>query len=141
MYRRFFLPAALGLAISTPVAAGDLDIRIGGVNSGDGRIMVALFDAAEAFMGDDTQTAALMLPAQPGGVRALIGNLPPGRYAISVYHDANGNQALDTNLLGLPREGYGFSNDARGMAGPPSFEAASFEIGADPATVELTLSY
>ena len=92
-------------------------------------------------MGDDTQTAALMLPARKGVVRAVIGDLPPGTYAISVYHDANGNQELDTNMLGMPREGYGFSNDARGVAGPPSFQAASFKIGADPAVVDLRLSY
>ena len=141
MHRCLSLLIALGVTIAAPAVAGDLEIRVGGVNNGDGRVMVAVFDAAERVMGDDTQTAALMLPARKGVVRAVIGDLPPGTYAISVYHDANGNQELDTNMLGMPREGYGFSNDARGVAGPPSFQAASFEIGADPAVVDLRLSY
>ena len=141
MYRYLALLTTLGISIAAPAAAGDLEIRIGGVSDGGGRVMVALFDAAERFMDAETQTAALMLPARKGVVRAVIGDLPAGIYAISVYHDANGNQALDTNLLGMPREGYGFSNDARGIAGPPSFQAAAFEIGADPAVVDLRLSY
>lgn len=141
MYRCLSLLVTLGVTIVAPAVAGDLEIRVGGVNNGDGRVMVAVFDAAERFMGDNTQKAALMLPAQKGVVRAVIGDLPSGTYAISVYHDANGNQELDTNMLGMPREGYGFSNDARGVAGPPSFQAAAFEIGADPAVIELRLSY
>ncbi len=141
MYRYLVFLTALGISIAAPAAAGDLEIRIGGISNGDGRVMVAVFDAAERFMGEETQTAALMLPARKGMVRAVIGDLPAGIYAISVYHDANGNQELDTNMLGMPREGYGFSNDARGIAGPPSFQAAAFEIGADPAVVDLRLSY
>jgi uncharacterized protein (DUF2141 family) len=50
----------------------------------------------------------------------------PGTYAVSVVHDENSNGKLDTNFIGMPREGVGASNDAKGHMGPPKFSAASF---------------
>jgi uncharacterized protein (DUF2141 family) len=67
------------------------------------------------------------------------GTLPPaGSYAPVVLHDENMNGKLDTNWLGVPKEGYGFSNDARASVGAPSFDDASFVYHG--ATLELTIS-
>lgn len=55
-------------------------------------------------------------------------DLPYGNYAIAVYHDKNTNGELDTNLLGIPKEAYGFSNNARGRFGPASWSDAHFTI-------------
>ena len=57
--------------------------------------------------------------------------LPAGRYVVKSFADENGNAKLDTNLLGLPTERYGFSNDARGRMGPPGFDAAAVPLDAD----------
>jgi uncharacterized protein (DUF2141 family) len=65
-------------------------------------------------------------------------DIPPGTYAIAVVHDENMNGKLDTNLLGIPTEGYAFSNDAKGLLGAPSFSAASFPY--DGRDLELTIS-
>ena len=54
--------------------------------------------------------------------------LPQGRYAIGVFHDANRNNRLDTGLFGIPKEQFGFSNGASGRFGPPSFADAGFEL-------------
>ena len=67
--------------------------------------------------------------------RSVFEKLPHGEYAISVYHDANSNGELDSNLLRIPKEAYGFSNDARGAFGPPDYDQARFEFD-EP---ELTL--
>ena len=56
--------------------------------------------------------------------------LPDGIYAIGLYVDSNKNEKLDTNFLGIPTEQFGFSNNAKGRFGPPSFESASFELDA-----------
>jgi uncharacterized protein (DUF2141 family) len=61
------------------------------------------------------------------GHRGSFDDLPPGRYAIKLYHDANGNGELDTNMMGLPTEAYGFSGEG-GSMGPPPFEKAAFEV-------------
>ena len=59
----------------------------------------------------------------------------PGRYAVRAFADENGNGKLDTNLLGMPTERYGFSNDAKGNRGAPDFEAAAIGVDADLQTV------
>jgi uncharacterized protein (DUF2141 family) len=52
--------------------------------------------------------------------------IEPGTYALSAFHDKNGNGKLDTNFVGMPVEDYCASNDARGFMGPPSFEDSKF---------------
>ena len=65
-------------------------------------------------------------------------DIPPGTYALAVIHDENMDGKLDTNWFGVPTEGYGFSNDAQGWLGAPSFSAASFTY--DGRNLELTIS-
>ncbi len=64
---------------------------------------------------------------EPGSVTYRY-ELPPGTYAIGIFHDANLNNRLDNYFFGVPREQYGFSNNARGFMGPPSFEDAAFSV-------------
>jgi uncharacterized protein (DUF2141 family) len=65
-------------------------------------------------------------------------DLPPGQYAAVVFQDFNGNGKLDKNFLGIPKEPYGFSNDARGSAGPPKFSDAAVTLSPDGTTkIEL----
>jgi uncharacterized protein (DUF2141 family) len=65
-------------------------------------------------------------------------DIPPGTYALAVFHDENMNGKLDTNWLGIPTEGYGFSNDVKALLGAPPFSAASFQC--DAGTLDLTIS-
>lgn len=58
-------------------------------------------------------------------------DLPEGEYAVALFHDYNENQKLDTSRLGIPTEKYGFSNNARGFIGSPSFEKSKFHLGKD----------
>jgi uncharacterized protein (DUF2141 family) len=95
----------------------------------------------ELAMAEAKRVAAAMLPIDGSTARLVIGGLVPGRYAVSVIHDQNGNGKLDTNLVGLPTEGYGFSRDARGTIGPPGFEAAAFDLPAAGAKQIIKLGY
>jgi uncharacterized protein (DUF2141 family) len=65
----------------------------------------------------------------------------PGAYAISAYHDANRNGRFDQSFIGLPQEGYGFSNNPSTLLGPPSFRAARFVVPAEEARITIRLSY
>jgi uncharacterized protein (DUF2141 family) len=65
--------------------------------------------------------------------------LPEGEYAISVYHDANDNNKLDTGIFGIPSEGYGFSNNVKGFMGPPSYEKTKFSLTTDSMIVRINL--
>jgi uncharacterized protein (DUF2141 family) len=58
----------------------------------------------------------------------VINELKPGKYAFKYFHDENNDDKLNTNFMGIPKEGYGFSNNAKGSFGPPSFDKMVFEI-------------
>ena len=68
-------------------------------------------------------------------------NVTPGTYAIAVLHDENNNGKVDRALLMMPKEGYGFSRDAKVVMGPPKFKAAAFEVGAEPQTQAIKMRY
>jgi uncharacterized protein (DUF2141 family) len=100
-----------------------------------GTLNIGIFDTAEGFEAKD-RGGAKRRPGLVEGIRhAVEGSaarlaieLPEGRYAIKLFLDLNGNGEVDTNFLGIPKEPYGFSNNAKGTLGPPSFDAAAFTI-------------
>lgn len=83
-------------------------------------------------------TNVMVIKVRASQARCDFEDIPPGTYALAVIHDENMNGVLDTNALGIPREGYGFSNDARAWFGPPSFADASFHY--DGRGVDLTIA-
>jgi uncharacterized protein (DUF2141 family) len=80
----------------------------------------------------------MVIKIRKSQARCDFEDIPPGTYAMAVVHDENMNGKLDTNWAGVPTEGYGFSNNAKGVLGAPSFEAASFSY--DGRNVDLTMS-
>jgi uncharacterized protein (DUF2141 family) len=70
----------------------------------------------------------------------VFSNVNPGRYAAIAFPDENSNGKLDRNFLGLPTEPYGFSNNAQGFLGPPTFGAAAIALVGGNETVRLTLN-
>lgn len=127
--RPLLITLLLAAAASASPAAS-LEIEVSGLRSTEGMVLLAVYDQAEAWMKKPLRAAA----AQPGanGKSVIrLDNLPDGDYAISVIHDANGNRKLDSNVMGMPTEAYGFSNNASGNFGPPSFEAARFSVRGD----------
>jgi uncharacterized protein (DUF2141 family) len=68
-------------------------------------------------------------------------DLPAGVYAVSVFHDENMNQKLDKNFVGVPKEGYGASNDPKKKMGPPSFEETKFQLSGTEQSLEIKLMY
>ena len=68
-------------------------------------------------------------------------NVPPGKYAIALFHDENNNNKLDRALLMMPKEGYGFSRDAKVVMAPPKFAAAAFIVGSDPLSLAIRMRY
>ncbi len=79
--------------------------------------------------------------AMRGVTTVLVRGVPPGVYAVQVFHDANDNGRVDRNLLGIPTEGVGFSRDAPIFFGPPSFEDAKVWIKGALVTLDITLKF
>ncbi len=130
---------AVGIALAPATAlAGDLRVRIQGISEESGFIRVALFANASDFE-TSKQMAGIFTIARKSGVEVVFANLPPGRYGVSGFHDVNGNEDLDTTLIGIPKEPFGFSRNARGKLGMPSFEDLFVEIGSEDMTLEIEL--
>lgn len=72
-----------------------------------------------------------MLPVESADFVYVLKDIPLGTYAIAISQDVNGNGKQDTNWIGIPKEPYGFSNNAKGKMGPPDFEDAKFELTKD----------
>jgi len=134
---RFAIATAVALA-ATAAVAGEVDIRLHGVASSEGKVRLALFEDEAAFEAG-RQIAGVFVPANPDGVEIVFRGVPAGTYAISAYHDRNDNKELDRNLVGMPVEPFGFSNNARGTFGPPSFEKMSFAVSDAPVALEIHL--
>ena len=118
--------------------AGDLTIEVSGITPNRGKIYIAVYDVAESFPTPGRQLVGQVLDATAGHLTAHFKNLPAGQYAAVAFQDANGNGKLDKSFLGIPKESYGFSNGARGSAGPPKFSAAAITLGPDGTTqIEL----
>ena len=130
------LCASLLLAPLFAVAA-DLQVVVTHAPDGPAVLYAALYDSAAAYDGDKA-VATQMLPMRGGDVRLAFLGLPAGSYALKVFADANGNGKLDTNLLGLPTERYGFSKDATGQRSAPGFDAAALRLD-DGASVTTTI--
>ena len=118
----------------TATNADELIVRVDNIKEA-GEIHIAIYDNAEAFEADRGEkggaapgiTQGTIEMVEPGSVIYRY-ELPPGTYAIGIFHDANLNNRLDNYFFGVPREQYGFSNNARGFMGPPSFEDAAFSV-------------
>ena len=105
-----------------------LQIEVTNIKEKTGSIRLAVYDDKESFLGEGLIIGKSVTVQQTGKMVIELEGLVHGHYAISMYHDKNDNEALDTNFLGIPNEPYGFSNNARGTFGPPKFEKAKFHF-------------
>ncbi len=101
-------------------------LLVEGIPEVKGEIRIAMFDSEQRYPEDPIH--AIVLPVDQKDIEWIVEDLPFGEYAIAVYHDKNKNGELDSNLLGIPKENYGFSNNARGRFGPASWKDASFKV-------------
>jgi uncharacterized protein (DUF2141 family) len=143
----------LAFLMTSTAHAGELRVTITNVRSDSGELLIGLYETAEGFlaaianaetngiMADRNRLIGVAMRARVGAQQAVFARLPPGRYAVIVVHDANDNGRLDANVLGVPTEGYGFSNDARGFLSAPSFDAAAITVGDADASIDISLTY
>ncbi|TNE55356.1 MAG: DUF2141 domain-containing protein [Bacteroidetes bacterium] len=114
------------LTISSEDGQHDLHLSLSGNGSTRGHYFIAIYRKSDPF---PSSTHAFKRIVRKGAEREVyLGQLPRGTYAIAVFHDENDNAILDKNLLGIPLEKYGFSNNARATFSAPSFQEASFNL-------------
>lgn len=143
---RMLLPVVLGVVSgivlsAEPQSATHLTVNVRLAPQAHGELAYLIFNSPSGFPNDrDKAIRHGFLPISAGVQEMRIEtDLPPGTYAVSIYEDLNGNHKLDHNLLGIPREPVGVSNNPPERMGPPRFSECSFRVGATPKTIAVTL--
>jgi len=143
---RTFLPLFLFFLFIAwhPVPANEVSITITGFRNDRGQVLISLFKDGDGYPDKPEKAFRKSKATIVSGNKAIISftGLPPGNYAAVVLHDENSNLKMDKNWLGLPKEGYGFSNNVMGNFGPPGFSKASFQHESDKqTTITIKLRY
>ncbi len=129
-------------ASAPPAPAASLTVEIAGLKDDAGTVHASLYASADGF---PTRPAKAFRQADAfisgGTARVVFQGLSPGGYAVAAYHDENGNGKLDTGFLGIPTEGLGASNDAKGFMGPPGFDEARVEVRPGENRIVVRVAY
>ena len=137
----FALCAAAVVAVAAMRAnAANLIVTVDGLRNEKGDIRFALYNQPKEFP-TGAKLRGQEENAKAGVVQTIFKNLAPGTYAVAVHHDENSDDAMNLRFFFLPLEGYGFSNNARAVLAPPTFDAAAFTLSSSSMTVSLTLVY
>ena len=128
--------------ISTAFAEmGTLNVEIFGINDIKGLMSIGVYSDEKGFPDKGKEFIGIDVEINNQIIVYTFKDIPFGTYAIAVLHDINSNTKLDTNFLGIPREGYAFSNNLFGAFGsPPSFKDASFKVTGDK-TIKIKMEY
>lgn len=106
------------------LSAQNLTLEVRDIEKAEGQLYVAVYHSEETFLKKPLATFRVEVKSKVLSIPCR--GLPPGTYAISLFQDENGNGKLDTATFGIPTEKYGFSKDAAGVMGPPSYAETCF---------------
>ena len=120
--------------------AYNINLNLLNINNKDGKIKIGLFNNKNDFLQIDKSYKGKSLQIDSASICCQFKNIPNGRYAISVFHDENNNNKLDTNFMGIPKEGYGVSYNGISSFSSPKFEDANFVLDHN-ITLEIKLYY
>jgi len=125
-----------------PASGTWVRVVVEGVRNASGQVAITLYaDDSSRFLVHHGALYVGRVKAVAGTTEGCIYVPRPGIYAIAVYHDANGNGKFDRNGVGLPAEGYGFSNNASTLLGLPSFDSVRLNIARSGLTTHIRLKY
>lgn len=114
-----------------------LQLKIKNIKHDHGKIFIAVFNAEKSFMKDRYADEIVLVKSIEDLVVEM--KLPHGSYAVSIFHDVNNNEKLNTNFMGIPKEPYGFSNNPKITFGPPNFAETSFVLVHGSHELEIVL--
>lgn len=144
--RYFLLATLLNLGSLTSVNAETptkLTVNVNGVRHQKGEICFRVYASEEGFpMSDTSEIQSGCTKITGKTVSKSFYGLPAGKYAVAIVHDENGNRKLDTNFFGIPKEGFGISNNPTVsiQTGTPAFSKSSFSVSKNT-TVNISIKY
>ena len=136
--QRSFVMVLAGLAATAPAHATSLTVDLDGVRAVRGTLYVSV-QSREQFM-QQNGTAGAVVTAPREGSHEFVFDVPPGEYAVSVWHDDNGNNRFDMSDQQMPLDGWAMTNSAA-LRAEPTFDQVKMPVGAQAATVRLSMAY
>lgn len=135
------LRLALLLPLSALAENGQLLVEVVGMRDSTGTVRAALYNEPDSFRKEERALMRVAQPAKAGSATLIFRDVPPGRYAIVAYHDANDDGKLNLRFGMFPVEGYALSNNPK-VVGPPRFSDSAFDFtGKETAPLPLNLAY
>ncbi len=119
-----------------------LTVTVTGITKQSGSVFVYLYNKDDGFPTKPEKALKKLTAKVTTQQQSFtFDNLMPGIYAVAVMHDENGNGEIDTNWIGIPKEGLGVSNNAKGFMGPPKFKDAALRITNTPVAITIPIKY
>lgn len=133
---------SLSVSSQPQVKKGDLKVVVKNIRNKTGQVGFFLFNSADAFpLHTEKAIASGFVKTTSNTVEYTFTNIALETYAVYVFHDEDNNKKLDTNFIGMPKEGIGVSNNAKGHFGPPKYADAKFDFNKPDQTIIISLSY
>lgn len=118
-----------------------ISVPVSGLRNNNGDVRCGLYNSAATFPKDGKEFQGVVATIANQQATCVFNNVPPGTYAVAIFHAEKGETKMRTGFFGQPEEGYGFSRNATGSMGPPSFNAAAYSYAGGPVTFPITITY
>jgi uncharacterized protein (DUF2141 family) len=144
LIRLFIAVSLLGSVVAFAQQPGQNTIRvqIDALRSDKGQVLCALYSSADGYPKSGEKAVAQVKSAIANKhAQCDFTGFAPGTYAVALFHDENSNGKLDSNFMGIPREGTGASNNANGRMGPPRFDDAAFQFKGGLIELKVSVVY
>lgn len=120
---------------------GSIHLTIEAFKSNKGKVLVAIYNSAQTYLDEEKALLKKIIHIQNQKATVKLDELPFGEYALVCFHDENSNQKLDKSMMGIPKEGFGFSNNAKPVFGPPSFAKCRIQLNQSEYYTAIKLMY
>jgi len=118
-----------------------ITVAVEGLRNDQGSVRCGLYNSPVGFREPGKEFKGVAVPIRGGKATCVFNDIPPGSYAVAVFHAEHNEEKLETGAFGRPKQGYGFSRDASGTFGPPSFDAAAYKYGGGPSLWPVHIQY
>ncbi len=125
---------------TSPERTGDVLVIIEGLKNDNGTVQIGLFNSEQSWKGKAEKFKGAIISIKDKKAEWKLVAIPYGEYAIRLFHDENNDNKLNTNFLGMPKETFGFSNNAKATFGMPGFDKAKFIINSENKVVNIKLN-
>jgi uncharacterized protein (DUF2141 family) len=133
--------AAATIGSAAAQSGNDISVVVDGLRNDKGMVRCGLYASAVGFREPGKEMKGAAVPISGGKATCLFHDVPPGSYAVAVFHAENNETQLETGMFGKPKQGFGVSRDAKGNFGPPSFDSAAYKYPGGSSVWPVHIAY